>query len=406
MKREKRLKLLFLALLVGNLNQALSQKIEKIRQELQQSGLENLRLLQAEGKLTLCFENITYRWQVMGIVQSIDQLTDSLTEPVDLEVILLEKNIPRLLVKINSADWKNFRNGNLPAGEFSSKLKISAKTEDAWNRIKNLEAGNKSTGKFDLIVYPQFAFKNTLKKKLYEVQLNLAPAIEFSMWKGMNFTGQVIFPIINELGYEGGFIRPGYVTLSQEFRLPRQWFVKGTAGNFSDTRYGIDFLLKHPLRNERWNIELNAGLTGSSHFFDYKWTNSSMNTLTWSVAASYYVPQFDLKLKAGAAQYIYKDRGLFASCTRFFGEKAFGFYALLGEHDSNGGFHLSFPLPFQKRSVRKLFRISVPKYYEMTYDGGTEFLNGQSYGTSPDQNRINNNNHPDYLINEIIKLNK
>lgn len=392
--------------MVGNLNQALSQKIEKIRHELHQSGLENLRLLQTEGKLTLCFENVTYRWQVLCLAQTIDHLTDSLTEPVDLEIILLEKNIPKLLVKVNSADWKNFRIGNLPAGEFSSKLTITAKTDEVWSKIKNQEAGNKSVGKFDLIMYPQFAFKNTYLKKLYEVQLNLAPAIEFSMWKGMSFTGQVIFPIINELGYEGGFIRPGYVTLSQEIRLPRQWFVKATAGNFSDTRYGLDLMLKHPLPNERWNIELNAGLTGSSHFFDYKWTNSSLNTLTGSASISYYFPRYNLKFKAGAAQYIYKDRGLFASCTRFFGEKAFGFYAMLGEHNSNGGFHLTIPFPIQKRSSRKLFRLTVPKYYEMSYDGGTEFLNGQTYGTSPDQNRINNNIHPDYLINEIIKLNK
>jgi len=238
------------------------------------------------------------------------------------------------------------------------------------------------------------------------VQLNLAPALEFSVWKGMNFTGQMIFPIINELGYEGGFVRPGYVTLSQEFRLPRQWFVKATAGNFSDTRYGIDLSLKHHLANERWNIELNAGLTGSSHFFDYKWTKSSMNTITWSAAASYYYPRYGLKFKAGAAQYIYKDRGLFASCTRYFGEKAFGFYALLGEQSTNGGFHLTFPFPDKKRSSRKAFRITIPKYYEMSYDAGTEFLNGQIYKTSPDLNRINNNNHPEYLINEILKLNK
>jgi len=180
-KRKKRLRLLFLALLVGNLNQALAQKIEKIRQELQQSGLENLRLLHTEGKLTLCFENITYRWQVLSLSETLDHLTDSLTEPVELEIILLENDIPRLLLRTTSADWKNFRSGQLPANEFSSSLTISANLSDSWDRIKNLKAENRSSGKFDVIVYPQFAFKNNLLQKFYEVQLNLAPALEYSV---------------------------------------------------------------------------------------------------------------------------------------------------------------------------------------------------------------------------------
>ena len=200
---------------------------------------------------------------------------------------------------------------------------------------------NRNTGKFDFIVYPQFAFRNTTLEKLYEVQLNVAPAIEFSIWKGMNFTGQVIFPVINELGYEGGFIRPGYVTLSQDFRLPKQWFGKASMGNFSDTRYGIDFTMKHPFRNENWNLDLNIGLTGSSHFIDSRWTRTNLNTVTWASSVSYYYPHLNLRFKAGAA--------------------------------------------------------------ELGYDAGTEFLQGQTYGTRPDQNRINDNNFPEYIKNEIIQ---
>lgn len=403
MTREKRLKVLFVALLIGNLNQVFSQSIEKIRQELIQSGFENLRLFRNEGKLMISIENVTYRWQVRAITESLDKITDSLTEPVELEIIWLEKGIPKLLVQVNSENWKNFRSGNLSVDEFSSKLSISSNIGDSWDKLKNLKADNRNTGKFDFIVYPQFAFRNTTLKKLYEVQLNVAPAIEFSIWKGMNFTGQVIFPVINELGYEGGFIRPGYVTLSQDFRLPKQWFGKASMGNFSDTRYGIDFTMKHPFRNENWSLDLNIGLTGSSHFIDSQWTRTNLNTLTWASSVSYYYPQLNLRFKAGAAQYIYHDRGLFASCTRYFGETAFGFYAMLGENNTNGGFNLTVPFPIRKRSNRKMFRVSIPKYFELGYDAGTEFLQGQTYGTRPDQNRINDNNFPEYIKNEIIQ---
>lgn len=406
MIRGKRLKILLVALLVGNLNQVFSQSIEKIRQELFQSGFENLRLIRTDGKLIISLENVTYRWQVLAIAESIDKITGCLSEPLELEIILLEKGIPKLLIRVNAENWRNFSNGTLPVNEFSSKLSITSNIGDSWNKIKNIKAENRNTGKFDFIVYPQFAFRNTTLKKLYEIQLNIAPAIEFSIWKGMNFTGQVIFPVINELGYEGGFIRPGYLTLSQDFRLPHQWFGKATVGNFSDTRYGVDFTLKHPFRNEKWSFELNAGLTGSSHYFDSQWTRTNLNTVTWTTSVSYFYPHLNLKFKAGAAQYVYHDRGLFVSCTRYFGETAFGFYAMVGENNTNGGFNMTIPFPIRKRSNRKMFRISVPKYFELGYDAGTEFLHGQTYGTRPDQNRINDNNFPDYLKNEIVQLKK
>lgn len=406
MTREKRLKILFVALLIGNLNQVFSQSIEKIRQELIQSGFENLRLVRTEGKLTISLENLTYRWQVLAIAESLDKITGYLSEPVDLEIILLDKGIPKLLIQVSADDWKNFSDGTLPAHEFSSKLSISSNIGNSWDKIKNQKAENRNTGKFDFVVYPQFAFKNTVHKKLYEVQLNVAPAIEFSMWKGMNFTGQIIVPVINELGYEGGFIRPGYLTLSQDFRLPLQWFGKATAGNFSDTRYGVDFTLKHPFRNETWSFEVNAGLTGSSHFFDYQWTRTNLNTVTWSSSVSYFYSNLNLEFKVGAAQYVYHDRGLIASCTRYFGETAFGFYAMLGEESTNGGFNLTIPLPIKKRNNRKMFRLTIPEHYEMSYNAGTEFFYGQSFRTRPDQNRVYDNYFPDYLKNEIIHLKK
>jgi len=403
-KRGKSLKILFIVLLVGNLNQAFSQTIDKIRQELIKSGFENLRLIKAEGKMTLSMENRSYRWQVLSIVESLDKIADCLPDPVDLEVILLDNGVPKLMILVGSDDWKNFRLGNVPEQEFASRLFVSANIGDSWDRIKNFKGENPSVGKFDFVVYPQFGFKNTLLNKLYEIQLNVAPAIEFSLWKGMNFTGQVIFPIINELGYEGGFIRPGFVIVAQNFRLPHQWLGRTSIGNFSDTRYGIDFSLKHPFQNEKWNFEMNVGLTGSSHFFDYKWTKTNLNTITWSSSVSYFYPRFNLEFKAGAAQYIYNDLGMFASCTRYFGETAFGFYAMLGEHNANGGFHLTIPFVFKKRSNRKTFNVTIPKHFEMNYNAGTEFFYGQSYRTLPEQNHIYDNNYPEYLKNEIIHL--
>ncbi len=143
---------------------------------------------------------------------------------------LLEYDIPRLIIK------------------------LSANTLDvtyAENRFpKNLSAVsplNPSVNKIDLIGYPQFALQNTLTSRIYEIQLNLAPAIEVSLWKGMQFTGQVIFPIKNDLGYEGDFIRPGFVTLAQEFRVRRRLIGRLYIA-FQANRYGSKSRSAIPLR--------------------------------------------------------------------------------------------------------------------------------------------------------------
>jgi len=402
--RKKRIKLLFVALLFGNLNQVLGQSIQKIRQELILSGFENLRILQSDGKLSVSIENVSYRWQVHAISQALDIISTNLSEAADLEIFMLDNSIPRIVIRVKADDWKNYRNGSLSSLELSSRLSISSALGDEWNTLKNLDAENRSSGKIDLVLYPQFAFKNTLLRKPYEVQLNVAPALEVSLLKGMKLTGQVILPIINELGYEGGFVRPGYVTISQDFRLADRWLARATAGNFSETRYGFDVSMKHPFANENWAWQGNASFTGSSHFFDYTWTRSPVNTLSWSSSVSYYYPRYNLELKAGAARYYYEDHGLFASCTRYFGETAFGFYAMLGENSTNGGFHVTIPFPAKKRSARKFVRLTIPEHYEMTYNAGTEFYYGQSFRTRPDQNRIHDTIFPDYIKQHLIHL--
>lgn len=263
---------------------------------------------------------------------------------------------------------------------------------------------NPSSNKIDLVMYPQFGLQNVLLSQIYEIQLNLAPAIEVSLWKGMQFTGQVIFPVVNQLGYEGDFIRPGFVTLSQEFRLPYQWLGCTTIGNFNANRYGADFYIDHPLKNERWNIGLNAGLTGSSYFFDGQWITGNLNTFTWSTKVRYYYPRFNLQFDLSYGRYLNNDYGFRADCTRHFGETTVGFYAMYTGGEPNGGFHFSIPLPPYKRNRRHTLRLMPPCYFDWEYNAGTEFFYGRYYETRPNENRSEHWINPIFIKSEILKL--
>lgn len=366
-----------------------SQEEGKITSALTEAGFENVRVARSEDDLYVTIENNVFRWDVAAIARALDLVSESIVTPYKINLVLLEKGIPRILVSTGSAHWQDFREGILTAGEYSGKLNVTYDTGGCWEILRETEPSGPDTWKFDLVAYPQFYFENTLTTKLYTSQLNIAPALEVIIRKGMKLTGQVIFPVYNQMGYEGDFIRPGFVTLIQEFRLPHKWFGALAGGNFSASRYGFDLSLKHPFKNENWNMELNAGFTGSSHFFGRKWTHSSLNMLTASASMTYFYPKFALEIRTGAARYIYGDYGLFGTMTRRFRETIVGFYAQLGEHSVNGGFKVTVPLPGKKRPKHDRFRITLPENYLLSYNAGTEFYYGQNYLTNLDYNQKN-----------------
>ncbi len=350
------------------------------------AGFENVRVSKSANFLTVSIEDPVFRWNIEGIRTALDTLARHAGPDDQIILYLLEYDIPRLIIK------------------------LSANTLDvtyAENRFpKNLSAVsplNPSVNKIDLIGYPQFALQNTLTSRIYEIQLNLAPAIEVSLWKGMQFTGQVIFPIKNDLGYEGDFIRPGFVTLAQEFRVRRRWFGRFVLGNFNANRYGSDFTLSHPLRNSRWEAAFNAGLTGSSYFYHQQWRTSAIDRLTWFVRAGHYYPRYNLQFDLSYGRYINRDDGFRADCTRHFGAASIGFYAIHTGGDFNGGFHFAAPLPPRKRSRKHMLRIIPPRYFDWEYNAGTEFYYGRYYETRPDENRSERYINPGFIKNELLK---
>ena len=48
-------------------------------------------------------------------------------------------------------------------------------------------------GRVDLILYPQFRFRNSRLDVMYEVQINLNPTLEVNLWRGSKLTAQRSF---------------------------------------------------------------------------------------------------------------------------------------------------------------------------------------------------------------------
>ena len=116
---------------------------------------------------------------------------------------------------------------NILKSKMADEFHISYTIDKNYNLFSADQARNSNINKIDFVVYPQLALQNTSLNQIYETQFNLAPAMEMDLWSGMQFTGQVIFPIINDLGPQGDQIRPGFVNLAQNFRIGKTVGQKG-----------------------------------------------------------------------------------------------------------------------------------------------------------------------------------
>ena len=372
----------------------------KLGNELSYAQFENVRAIRTEGKYLIAFEDNCYRWNVAGLSSALD-LISTYAKGKPVTVFLLNKGIPQIKIDISNTNVISSissRKSEVLEDEFN----VSYATGDEWEVLKNIAPINPPENKIDLVIYPQFGLRNMTLSQIYEIQFNLAPTLEVSLWKGMYFTGQVIFPIVDDLTTQKYNIRPGFVTLSQNFRLPFAIFGRATIGNFSSNRYGIDINIEHPFAYTNWTVGFNAGLTGKSEFRNGQWITGEANTQTWFVKTGYFYSNLDVKFDLSYGKYLNGDRGFRADCTRHIGANTVGFFAMRSGGKINGGFHFSVPILPIKRNRKHALRVIPTRFIDWEYNAGTEFYYGKTYETRPNENKSEHFINPDYIRNEIL----
>ena len=181
----------------------------------------------------------------------------------------------------------------------------------------------------DIIVYPELAYKNLIITQIYQALFTLSPAIEVSFWPGMKLTGQVIIPMYNDgYGKLQDKIHPGFLTLSQSFRLPYNIKGRATVGYFNANRYGFNLRLFRPFSfDERFSLEAKAGLTGIGYWDGFKLHYDNDYVLTWTVGANFYWPKYNTQFSLKGEQYLYKDT--------YGGSNSNGEYRSRGSHEGS-----------------------------------------------------------------------
>lgn len=359
-------------------------------------GMEEVRAVQTDSVCVVAFEDNVFRGIYPGLAAVVCALRDlpEREQAATYELVTLENGIPRLLL-------------TLPR-EVSA-LQVSYDTDAAMRQLRGSMPQNRMAGRSDVVLYPELFLQNSWLDKLYGVAVYFSPAIEMNLWKGAVLTGQVVLPLYTNMTDDKKYIRPGVVTLRQEFRLPGNVLGQFAAGNFTGNRMGVDAALRYLPGNGRWLVGVNAGLTGSSTCYGGKWRISKWKRMTGSLWGRYNAPSYGLQIDLAAIRLVYGDMGGRLDIRRHFGEVTVGLYGMVTDGEVNGGFRFALPIPGRKRPKRRTVRFRLPEYFGYEYRArhgghyGNELL-GYSYEVRPDWNDSRGYDAPGFVKKEVLKL--
>jgi len=357
-------------------------------------GFEDVRHITDNGKEIFYLGSKAFKTDqrlINAIRESVDSISPKL-ENSEIDVILLNNRFP--VFHMQSSRSLTDKNGKLL---WRSDFHVDEKYKVLRNYGAKKGFFNSSFGKVDLLFYPQFRFKNSRLDRIYSLQININPTLEIGLWKGANLTAQLMIPILND-DRPGGYseeeskVRPGFVTFSQEFKIPGNIFAKATIGNFDLFRAGLDLKVFKPI-GERVGLYGQVGVTEYSVMLFEKWYYSGSYRPTWKVGANYFVKPWNLMFNMNIAEYLANDIAVRGEIIRYFRNAAVGFYVQsLGDESIpvNGGFFFSIALPPYTHKRSRGIRVSTARCFNLEYIARPYEDVGRIYRTAPDENSTEN----------------
>ncbi len=368
------------------------------------NGFENVAVTWQDRHAVVTYENRIFRYEIKAVQEVIILLMPLVKQQRYLTLIPQNENIPLVAVTVPVDEYLAFRKQEVSIEKFVSTIDVSFEIDASWRKLQTTQTSNTSFYKFDILVTPQLKAQFGKRSDFIEAQINIAPELSTSLWKGMRLSAQLIIPLQNELTEEEDFVRPGLITLNQTFRLPQTTFLSTTIGYFTAQRYGVDFNVRKYFHNGRWSIGANLGYTGFASYLKGVWSYTNLDMLTTSISADYRLSRFDLILGATYGRFLNKDKGLRFDILRQFGEVDIGFFVLKTATGKNGGFNFSIPIFPSKYLPARFMRISPAKAFRLGYRYSGFDESGLQYNTG---NRINDfmkRLNPDYIKNQFVKF--
>ncbi len=381
----------------------------QVAEKLKALGMENIRLTESDGSTTVKFEDNVYRGTYRGIGKAIVAALDGMKSG-GLVMVALDNSVPQLGIIIPANLVEGYKAGTVSLREIYTQMQLTCDTDEPMSRLKEADPTiNRSAWKTDLVIYPDVYLENSRFDKLYAYEVNLAPAVELSPWKGAIITAQAIIPLVTNRYGEAEKVRPGVITLAQEFRMRNNFSGRIVAGNFTNNRAGVQGEINYRTDNGRWAFGAEVGSTGYSAVVeDEGWVIGEKQKVNAALKASLYEPRLNVQLDLKVGRFVYGDYGVRGDCTRHFGDYAVGVYAMTIEGEVNGGFHFAIPLPGKKWKRNQAVRVRPGQYFAEEYSmrswgAWIDQSLGVTYDTRPNDNRAERFFQPDFIRYFLLK---
>ena len=356
-------------------------------QELLKQGFENVSCTEDSTERVYVIQNSAYRLTSIASAKAVDIVQQlGMPEDKDCRIVVLDNNVPQFSIVYKRSEAESAE--DLASLGSRAGWETTYELGDSWKQARKAKKSNSSLYKVDIVVYPQLMFRNYVINRVYDYVVNLNPTIEVSLWKGSKLSLQVVVPIHNDYGDIYGKVRPGYMTLSQQFRV-ENLFLTATVGNFNKFHWGLNLRGKYVFKDTHFVIDGEMGYYGVAHFDGFKLMKNdvdrSLDKFTYSIGASYFWRPFNTQFKLNFERYLYGERGFKAKMVRHFRYASIGLYAtkILGRDDAaHGGFNAGFMFaialpPYKNKRHGYIPRVTTSDYWGITYNAGNEKFYGQ-----------------------------
>jgi len=237
-----------------------------------------------------------------------------------------------------------------------------------------------------------------LNGRIYDLLLNLSPAVKWRFGSDWLISAQAFVPVINQYGEHYKYLRINVADISKEISAGNNYF-KFSAGLFSRQRYGFDAKWLWAVCN--WfALEGQVGITGVYKMWD-EWGFSKMDRLTGQLSARFFLESSNTELRLVGGRYIYGDYGAKAMWLQHFSNfLSVGAYAQWGDKYGTsapsmmdhlaGGAVLVMALPLQGKPGKKV-RFRLADNFRLTYDYNADGYAVKMYDTDPEENERSGN---------------
>lgn len=395
----------FVYLICGDIPGVFAQaSAQRVVDEIVDAGFENVAVSGEHDTLRVFYENRRFRFEPRGMAEILNIVYKNHDPQRNFaEFILLNEDVPMLRVVIPLDAYRQYLDSAMAAPDFDDA--IFATLNVSGLQASKTDVHNSSRFKVDMPVIPTWSAKFGNFHNPVESNINLIPELNSTLARGLTLKAQLIIPVQNDFFFvaERETVRPGSITLNQFAALDDNFYLNFTAGFFDKNRAGANFEVSKLFSEGKFEVGANIGYTGyysftgiETEFYD------KQKYLTALVNAQYRYNPYDLVARLEVGNFLYNVLSARFEVLRQFGQVKIGFFAFATKDEYDGGFRFSIPIPPQKYSRLRIFRIRPTEAFRWEYRAKGFPQNGVKYQTGYNLTDMLLDYNPDFIKKRLI----